>query len=179
MIYSKSKFSCLSVSSCSRIYLRMVSSSKPTVLTQYPRDQKCFPFVCLLFAKCRWIRMALLPFKNPMTNAMLNFGGTLRHIWIWSGLKFPSNNSTPRWRQRSFIISPTWRLKAPYNFLFRYLGTITTWYLHSQRTCDRLCQSCIGSFSYPPLKGFPGGGTYFISRRNGRTFPGPPLKVVA
>ena len=180
MIYSKSKSSCcFSASSCSRIYLRMVSSSKPTVLTQYPRDQKCLPFVCLLFSKYRWIRTALLPFKKPITNAMLNFGGTLRHMWMWSALKLPSNNSTPRCRQRSFRISPTWRLNFPYNFLFRYFGIMTTWYLHSQRTCDKLCQSCIGSSSLFPKWGFPRGRSYFISRRNGRTFPGPPLEVVA
>jgi hypothetical protein len=26
---------------------------------------------------------------------------------------------------------------------------ITTWYLHSHRAWDKLCQSCIGSFSFP------------------------------
>ncbi len=131
MIYSNSKSNCcFSASSCSRIHLRMVFSSKPTVLTQYPRDQKCLPFVCLLFCKYRWIRTALLSFKKPITYAMLNFGGTLRHMWIWSALKLPSNNSTPRCRQRSFRISPTWRLNFPYNFLFRYFGIMTTWYLH-------------------------------------------------
>ena len=90
MIYSNSKSSCcFSASSCSRMYLRMVSSSKPTVLTQYPRDQKCLPFICLFFSKYRWILTALLPFKKPITNAILNFGGTLRHMWIWSALKLP------------------------------------------------------------------------------------------
>lgn len=59
---------------------------------------------------------------------MLNFGGTLRHMWIWSAFKLPSNNSTPRYRQSSFIISPTWRLNFPYNFLFRYFGIMTTWF---------------------------------------------------
>jgi len=180
MIYSNSKSSCcFSASSCSRIYLRMVSSSKPTVLTQYPRDQKCLHFVCLFFSKYRWILTALLPFKKPNTNAMLNFGGTLRHMCIWSDFKLPSNNSTPRCRQRFFIILPTLRLNFPYNFLLRYFGIMTTWYLQSQRTCDKLCQLCIGSSSLGLTWTFPGGRAYFISRRNGRTFPGPPLKVVA
>jgi hypothetical protein len=71
------------------------------------------------------------------------------------------------------------RLNFPYKFLFRYFGIITTWYLQSQRTCDKLCQSCIGSSSLGPEWGFPRGRAYFISRRNGRTFPGPPLEVVA
>ena len=157
----------------------MVSSSKPTVLTQYPRDQKCLPFGCLFWSKYRWILTALLPFRKPITNATLNFGGMLRHMWIWSALKLPSNNSTPRCRQRSFMISPTSRLNLHYNFLLRYFGMMTKWYLHSQRTCDKLCQLCIGSSSLSPQWGFPGGRSYFISRRNGRTFPGPPLKVVA
>ena len=157
----------------------MVSSSNPTVLTQYPRLQKCLCFVWVFLIKYRWIRTALLPFRNPITNATLNFGGILKHMWTWSALKFPSNSSILHCRQRSFIISPTCRLNFPYRFLFRYLGTMTTWYLQSQRTCDKLCRSCIGFSSLNPIWGFPGGKTYFISRRDGRTFPGPPLKVVA
>ena len=116
--------------------------------------------------------MALLSFKKPMINAMLNLGGTLKHIWMWSGCKCPSTNSTCFWRHSCFNISPTaWR-NLPYNCFFRHLGTITTWYLHSHRTCDKLCQSCLGSSSSSALEDFPGGRTYFISRRNGRTFSG-------
>jgi len=55
----------------------------------------------------RWISTALLPFKNPITNAMLYLGGTLRHMWMWSGIKCPSTNSTPRCRHKSRSISPT------------------------------------------------------------------------
>jgi hypothetical protein len=132
------------------MYLRMVSSSNPTLLTQYPCDYKCLPFVCLVFFKYRWIRSALLPFKKPITNEMLNFRGTLRHRCIWSSLKLPSNNSTPRCRQKYFIISPTLRLNFPYNILFRYFGIMTTWYLCSQRTCAKLYQSGIGSSSLCP-----------------------------
>jgi hypothetical protein len=148
MVYSKSNSNCFSVSSCSRMYLRMVSSSKPTVLTQYPRLQKCLRFLCAFLTKYRWILTALLPFRNPITNATLNFGGILKHMWTWSAFKFPSNSSIPRCRQRSFIISPTYRLNLPYRFLFRYLGIMTTWYLQPQRTCDKLYQSCI---VFPPL----------------------------
>ena len=136
-----------------RIYLRMVASSNPTVLTQYPRDQKCFPLLCLLPSKYLWIRIALFPFKNPMTKAMLNFGATLRHIWMWSAFSVPSTISIPFCLHKSFKISATWRLNLPYSFLFRYLGTITKWYLQSQRTCDKLCQSCIGSSSLRPQSG--------------------------
>jgi hypothetical protein len=39
----------------------------------------------------RWISTALLPFKNPITNAMLYLGGTLRkheELWVVSR-KYP------------------------------------------------------------------------------------------
>jgi hypothetical protein len=146
-----------------RMYLRTTFSSKPTVLTQYPRAQKCRPVMRRLFKIYRWIRTALLPFKNPIANAMLNLGGTLRHMWIWSESKCPSSNSTPFCRHNSRMISPTCFLNPPYRIFFRYLGTITTWYLHSHRTCDKLSQSCLCSSSLRPNRGFPGGRTYFIS----------------
>src|SRR3954451_18886593 len=41
--------------------------------------------------------------------------------------------------------------------LRRYFGMITTWYLHSHRTWDRLCHWCIGSSFLPP-GAFPEGG---------------------
>ena len=43
---------------------------------------------------------------------------------------------------------------------------ITTWYLHSHRTWDRLCHSCIGS-SFLPLGAFPEGGAYVIAMHPG------------
>src|SRR5512132_3764850 len=45
----------------------------------------------------------------------------------------------------------------------RYFGMITTWYLHSHRTWDRLCHSCIGS-SFLPHGAFPEGGAYAVLR---------------
>src|SRR4051794_4886709 len=41
---------------------------------------------------------------------------------------------------------------------------ITTWYLQSQRTWDRLCHSCIGS-SFLPRGAFPEGGAYAFAQR--------------
>ena len=100
------KSSCsFSSSSCSLMYLRIVSSSNPTVLTQYPLAQKCNPDTRFLPNTVRWINTALLPFKNPITNAILYFGATLKHIWMWSGFKCPSSNSTPHCRHR-LAISP-------------------------------------------------------------------------
>jgi len=172
---SKSNSCCFdSTVSWSRIYFRIASSSSPTVLTQYPRAQKCIPVTRRWPKILRWIKTALLPFKNPITKAMLNFGGTLKHIWMWSGIRCPSNNSTPLCRHKSRKILPTRHRNLPYNLFLRYFGTITTWYLQSHLTCDKLLQSCIGSSSSLPIGAFPGVRTYIIFPRIGRTSPGPP-----
>lgn len=136
------------------MYLRIVSSSRPAVLTQYPRDQKCNS-VTRLLPRLRWIHTGLFPFKNPITNAMLNFGGTFKHMWIWSGIICPSNNSTPLCLHNSRNITHIWRFTLPYKILLRYFGTITTWYLQSHLTWDKLSQSCIGSSSFLAWQGFP------------------------
>lgn len=61
----------------------MALSSKPTVLTQYPRAQNDLPNnVPLFFISSLWIRIALLPFRYPTVIAMLYFGGTLNSMWI-------------------------------------------------------------------------------------------------
>ena len=57
---------------------------------------------------------------------------------------------------------PHSRFTFPYNILFRYFGTMTTWHLQSHRTCDKLSQSCIGFSSIIPQRGFPRGGAYII-----------------
>ena len=93
--------------------------------------------------------------RNPITNAILYFGATHRHIWIWSDFKCPSNNSTPRWRHRSRNISPTRVQNFQYSFFSRYLGTNVTWYLQSHLTCDKLAQSCIGNSSSLPFGASP------------------------
>jgi len=156
MFYSKSNSSCcFSSFSWSRMYLLIVPSSKPTVLTQYPLAQKCSPVALLVFRILRWIRTALLPLRKPITNAMLNLGGTLRHIWTWSDIRWPSKSSTPLWRHKSRNTSPTRLRNFPYKLFCRYFGTNTTWYLQSHRTCDKLFQSCIGSSSRLPLGAFP------------------------
>jgi len=156
----------------------IVSSSKPTVLTQYPRDQKCSPVTRRIFNNSRWIRTALLPFKNPIVYATLYFGGILKHMCMWSGIRWPSIISTLFCRHSSLKIFPTPVRNFPYSLFFRNFGTITTWYLQSHLTWDKLSQSLIGSSSTSPLWGSPGGRTYFISPRIGRTSPGPPAELV-
>jgi len=47
------------------------------MLTRYLRVQKCRPVTFFAFRILRWTRTALLPFRKPITNAMLNLGGTL------------------------------------------------------------------------------------------------------
>jgi len=141
----------------------MVSSSNPTVLTQYPLAQKWRPDTRFWPNILRWISIALLPFRNPITKAMLYFGGTLMHMWMWSGIKCPSNNSAPRWRHKSRNISPTRFRNFPYSFFLRYLGTNTIWYLQSHLTCDKLVQSCIGNSSCLPFEAFPGNYLYYFS----------------
>ena len=93
--------------------------------------------------------------ESATTNAILYFGASLKHMWMWSGIKCPSSNSTPRWRHRSRNISPTRDRNLPYSCFLRYLGTNTTWYLQSHLTCDKLVQSCIGNSSSLPFGAFP------------------------
>ena len=145
------------------MYSRIISSSKPTVLTQYPVAQKLRPVILFVPNRSRCILIALLPLINPMVLETLNFGGMLKHKWIWSAIACPSSNSNPFCRHRSQIISPIFVRNFPYITRFRYFRIKTTWYLQSHRTCDKLFQSCIGSTSFAFLRGFPSGGrTYFI-----------------
>lgn len=145
------------------MYFFMVPSSNPTVLTQYPRLQKCSPVTPLFPRSCRWIRTTLFPLMNPIANATLYFGRMLRHIWMWSDIRCPSIISMPRCRHSSRITSPTCLRRSPYSFIFRYFGMITTWYLQSYRTWDKLCHSCIGS-SFLSFHGtFPGKSLCYFS----------------
>src|SRR5687768_12161274 len=70
------------------MYSRIVRSSNPTVLTQYPTARKCVP--CRRFSPdWRWVRTALLPFRKPSTTATLYSGGIDRHVRTWSGIVCP------------------------------------------------------------------------------------------
>jgi hypothetical protein len=141
----------------------MVSSSNPTVLTQYPRPQKCSPATRLFPKICRWIHTALFPLINPIAKATLSFGAMLKHMWIWSGIRCPSKSPIPRCRHTSRSTSPTCFRSLPYRFLFRYFGMITTCYLQSHRTWDKLCHSCIGSSSLSVRGTFPGKSLFYFS----------------
>src|SRR5512135_1044835 len=59
---------------------------------------------------------------------------------------------------------PICRLSLPEKTFRRDFGMITTWYLQSQRTWDKLCHSCRGS-SFLPRGAFPEGRAYAIPQR--------------
>lgn len=69
------------------MYALIITSSSPTVLTQYPRDQNArpykFPFT---FPRSRLIRIALFPFKKTTVLTTLYFGGTLNGRSTWSAM---------------------------------------------------------------------------------------------
>src|SRR5262245_54455408 len=59
---------------------------------------------------------------------------------------------------------PICRLSLPEKTFRRYFARITTWYVQSQRTWDKLCHSCIGS-SFLPRGAFPEGRAYAFAQR--------------
>src|SRR5262245_44532252 len=60
---------------------------------------------------------------------------------------------------------PICRLSLPEKTFRRYFARITTWYVQSQRTWDKLCHSCIGS-SFLPRGAFPEGRAYPFAQRS-------------
>jgi hypothetical protein len=60
----------------------MVSSSNPTVLTQYPRLQKCSPVTFLLPRICRWIRTAPLALDKPYRKRNAIASGGLYKLYL-------------------------------------------------------------------------------------------------
>ena len=134
----------LSFLRCHLTYFLTLSSSRPTVLTQYPLAQKCRPQYRFLSSKCMSnILMALFPFKKPTASDIEYLGGTDKTKWIWSVCTLPSIISirfhSHNWR----IISRTDFLSSPDNTLKRYFGHQTTWYLHSHTACANLLKLCI------------------------------------
>src|SRR5208337_3409825 len=98
----------------------------------------------------------------PIGNATLDLGGMLRHRWMGSGIACPSTSSTPRGRHHSRRSVPIGRPSFPSKTVRRDFGIITTWYLHSHRTWDRLCHSCMGS-SFLAHGAFAEGGASVVS----------------
>ena len=65
-----------------------------------------FPYLYFKFACLSKIINANFPFKYPMNDDTLNFGGIITNICTWSLIKCPSIISTPLYRQSVLNISP-------------------------------------------------------------------------
>ena len=123
--YSPASSCNISIRSWFLIYSRIIfSSSRPTVLTQYPRAQNVRPRTMrLLLLPKLIISDALLPFKRPMTCATEYFGGIETQRWIWSGIAWPSMISIPLIRAHCLIVSTTTFRFAPYSSFRLYFRT--------------------------------------------------------
>ncbi len=129
----------LSFFNCHLTYLRICSSSRPTVLTQYPFAQKCLPQY--RFFKSKYlsnILMALLPFKNPTISDTEYFGGIDNTKWTWSFCTLPSNTSIFFHSHSCLIISRADLPASPVKILNLYFGHHTKWYLQSYIACANL-----------------------------------------
>jgi len=132
----------LSLFNCHLTYFLICSSSKPTVLTQYPFAQKCLPQYLFFSSAClSKIFIALFPFKKPTTSETEYFGGNDSTKWIWSSCTFPSNISTFFHSQSCLRMSRIDFPTSPCNILNRYFGHQTIWYLHCQTACANLLKS--------------------------------------
>ena len=149
----------LSLFNCHLTYFLICSSSRPTVLTQYPLAQKCRPQYRLFNSKCLSnILIALFPFKKPTTSEIECLDGTQRSKWTWSACTFPSNISIFFHSHNCFIISRTEFPTPPVKILNRYFGHHTICYLHSHTACANLLK-CFTEYlllkfrvTYPFLK---------------------------
>ena len=125
-----------SLFSCHVTYFFIFSSSKPTVLTQYPVAQKCRPQYRFFSSICLSNSlMALFPFRNPITSDIANFGGTQITKCTWSDCILPAKISIFFHSHSCRSISRNVLPICPCNILKRYFGHHTTWYLHSHTAC--------------------------------------------
>ena len=131
-----------SLFNCHRTYLRISSSSRPTVLTQYPFAQKCRPQYRRFSSRCiSKILIALLPFRNPTNSETEYFGGIDKTKWIWSICTLPARISTFFHSHSCLMISRTDLPISPLKILNRYFGHQTRWYLHSHTACANFLKS--------------------------------------
>ena len=131
----------LSFSSCHFTYMRIFSSSSPTVLTQYPLAQKCLP----QYRFFRWIWrsnifIALFPFRKPTTSDIEYLGGIDKTKCTWSNWTLCSNIPNFFHSQSCWTISPTDFATSPFSMRKRYLGHQIIWYLQSHTACANFCR---------------------------------------
>ena len=135
----------LSLCNCHFTYFRILSSSRPTVLTQYPLAQKCLPQYRFFNSRCRSkILMAHLPFKKPTVSETENFGGIDNIKCTWSSWMFNSTTSAPSRSVNDRMHFSTSDATGPDRIRYRYLGTHTMWYWQCQIACDSLRKRDIG-----------------------------------
>ena len=80
-IQGRQRAECCAVAPLGLVQCR--SSSRPTVLAQYPRDQKLRPNSApFVFVNSRWTRTALFHFKYPIVMATPYLGGMPNTMWI-------------------------------------------------------------------------------------------------
>jgi len=158
---------------CHLTYFRIWSSSRPTVLTQYPLAQKCLPQYRFFSSVWRSnIFRALFPFRKPTTSDTECFGGIAITKWTWSAWTFPSIISTFFHSHNCRMISRTDIPTSPCKIRNRYFGHHTTWYLHSHTAWANLLKSRItyllsmSRVTRPHLK-----GVFFFYEINSRTYP--------
>src|SRR5210317_2278868 len=134
----------LSFSNCHLTYFRILSSSRPTVLTQYPLAQKCLPQYRFLSSRClSKILIAHFPFKKPIASDTEYFGGIDMTRCTWSSTTLIARISS-FFHSHSWIrISLTESCTPPLKILNRYFGHHTIWYLHCQIACANLLKSVI------------------------------------
>src|SRR4030042_6512241 len=129
---------------CHLTYFFICSSFNPTLLTQYPRAQKCRPQSRLFNSGClSKILIALFPFKNPTASETEYFGGIHTTKCTWSTCTFPWIIPKFHHPQNSLIVSLVDFPISPLSTLNRYFGHHTKWYLHSQMECANFLKSLI------------------------------------
>ena len=133
-VFYSNNFLCLSSISlsfffCHFTYFLIRSSSNPTVLTQYPRDQKCRPQNFLPTLSYFWKSLnAIFPFKNPIKADTEYLGGIETMRWTWSTWTFNSKTSTKSfWRHKIYICCLMYSAISSCKIFLRYFGQNTTW----------------------------------------------------
>jgi hypothetical protein len=123
--------------SCSRMFADLLQL-KFDVETACPRAQKCSPVEFRSLPHGRATAIALVPFRNPRTQATGAFGGNrdayVRMVWY----KVPFKNLAFLLLSQGIEIGPNCRRVWPKIAFRRRLRTIRQWYLQSHLEWNRL-----------------------------------------
>src|SRR5574344_402370 len=83
----------------------------------------------------------VFPFRYPMNDDTLIFGGIRTSMWMWSGIAWASMISTPLYSQSRRMYFPMSVRNFAYIAFLRYFGVNTMWYLQSHLVCAKLLVS--------------------------------------